>query len=85
MDRFCKHLSEIKINKSTNVARHFNSTHGGDLSLVQVQIIDNVKTPQRGGDTFHLLCKRDVFWNFKLQTRIPNGLNFEWDVTHYYE
>lgn len=59
--RFCGHLSDIRNNKSTNVAFYFNLMHGGDLSLVQVQVIEKVKTPQRGGDLCCLLCKREVF------------------------
>lgn len=38
-----------------------------------------------GGGKFHLLCKREVFWIFSLNTRIPLGMNFEWDVSYYYD
>lgn len=77
-------ICQIKGEQSTNVACHFNSRHGGNLSFVQVQIIEKVKTPWKGGDIFRRLCKREVFWIFKLRSRIPEGMNYEWDVTHYH-
>lgn len=83
-DRFREHLVDKRGLKSTNVAHHFNSMHGGDVSLVHMQMVERVKASSRG-DVFRLLCKREVFWIFKLRSRIPEGLNHEWDVTHYYE
>lgn len=68
--RFREHLADIRGCKSTNVSPYFISMHEGDLSLVQVQILKKVRIPSRGGDVFHLLCKRELFWIFKLQSRI---------------
>lgn len=65
----------VLIKKSTNVAKHFASYHGGNKSTMQVQVIDKIRVPKRGRDAFH----------YYLQTRIPMGLNFERDVSHFYE
>lgn len=42
-NRFRAHLSDIRTEKSTNVARHFNNHHDGNTGLVQVQIVERVK------------------------------------------
>lgn len=70
-DCFYEHLSDIRLGKSTNVARHFNNHHDGDASLVHVQVVERVKLSSRGGELFRLVCKRKVF------THIPSGLNNE--------
>lgn len=82
-DRFQKHLHSVEKNLSTNVAKHFNTYHGGEAAL-QVQAIYRIKVPKVGWeDAFRLFCRREVFWILHLQTRIPQGLNFEWDVSHF--
>lgn len=35
--------------------------------------------PSKGGDHLPLLNKREDFWIFLPETRIPRGLNDEWD------
>lgn len=84
-DRLYDHLFDTEKNKSTNVANHWNSVHFKDTSSLSVQGIEKTVTPARGGDKFRMLCKRKVFWIFSLHTRIPFGLNFGWDVSHYYD
>lgn len=84
-DRLYDHLYDITKNHSTNVAKHWNLVHAKDVSSLFIQGIEKIATPKRGGDRFRLLCKREVYWIFILNTRIPLGLNFEWDVSHYYE
>lgn len=54
-------------------------------SAIRVQVVDKVRVPKRGGDAFQLLCQWEVFEIFHLQTCIPGGLKFEWDVSHFYE
>lgn len=83
-DRFYEHVYSVQKNKTTNVARHFRGFHAGYTSAMKVQVIEKIRTPERGGDIFRTLCHKAVFWIFLLQTRIPSGLNFEWDVSHYY-
>lgn len=84
-DRLRDQLYDISINKKTNVARHWNMVHSKNTSSLVIQGIENVKTPIRGGNRLRLLCKREVFWIFSLNTRIPLGMNFEWDVSHYFD
>lgn len=84
-DRFYEHVHSINKNKSTNVAKYFNHHHGGDKASLMVQVTDKIRVPNRAGDAFRSLCRREVYWIFYLQTRIPMGLNFEWDVSHFYE
>lgn len=59
--------------------------HSGGLSAVSIQIIEKIWVPKRGGNVFLILCKREVNWMFWLHTHKPDGLDFEWDVTHYCE
>lgn len=68
------HLYDISTNKNTNVARHWNNVHFRDTSSLAIQGMEQVTTPIRGGDRFRSLCKREVFWIFSLQTKIPSGL-----------
>lgn len=84
-DRLYDHLFDIEKNRPTNVAKHWNLIHFKDTSSLSIQGIEKIVTPKRGGDRFRMLCKREVFWIFSLHTRIPHGLNFEWDISHYYD
>lgn len=70
-------LYNIEKEHGTNVARHFNNAHGGDISALQIQGIEKVMVPRRGGDLFRTLCKRKVFWILHVQTRILSGLNVQ--------
>lgn len=83
-DRLKDHTYNIEKRRGTNVARHFNDVHDGDISLLQIQGIEKV-TPNSGGDSFRILCKQEVFRIFSLNTRNPMGFNFEWDLTHFYD
>lgn len=38
----------------------------------------------REGDVIRLLCKREALWIFQFRTRMPHGLNFEWNIIHFY-
>lgn len=84
-DRFIEHIYSVTKNQLINVAKHFNMCHDGNISAMRVQVIDKIEVPKKGGDIFIFLCRREVYWIFHLQTRIPRGLNFEWDVSHFYE
>lgn len=84
-DQLYDHLFDIEKNRPTNVTKHWNSIHFKDTSSLFIQGIEKIVTPERGGDRFRMLCKREVFWIFSLHTRIPFGLNFEWDVPHFYD
>lgn len=39
-----------EIEHGTSVARHFNGFYGGDTTLLQIQGIEKVVIPRRGGD-----------------------------------
>lgn len=84
-DRLHDHLYNTEKEILTNVSKHWVYTHHKDTSSLTIQGIEKIITPVRGGDRFQLLCKREVLWIFSLDTRIPRGLNFEWDVSHFYE
>lgn len=84
-DRMYDHLHDIEKDRLTNVAKHWILVHHKDVSSLSIQGIEKIMTPVRGGDKFQLLCKREVYWIFSLNTRIPSGLNFEWDVSHYFD
>ncbi|OCT95527.1 hypothetical protein XELAEV_18013213mg [Xenopus laevis] len=43
--------------------------------------IKKVRLGSRGGNLAGLLAKRELFWIFYLHTRLPLGLNYEFDVT----
>lgn len=84
-DRLYDHLYDIEKNKSTDVAKYWNDIHHKDVSSLVIQGVEKIVTPKRGGDLFRTLCRREVFWIFSLNTRLPLGLKFEWDVSHYYD
>lgn len=85
-DRLYDHLYDIEKDKLTNVAKHWIYVHQKDVSSLFIQGVEKIATPVGGGGgKFHLLCKREVFWIFSLNTRIPLGMNFEWDVSYYYD
>lgn len=86
-DRLYDHLYDIEKDHATNVARHWNQIHQKDTSSLVIQGIDKIVKPLRGGDKFFcsILCKREVRWIFFLNTRRPLGLNYEWDVSNFYQ
>lgn len=67
------------------MAKHWNECHNKDVTNLCIQGVEKIVMPNRGGEEFRILCKKEVFWIFILNTRKPFGLNFEWDVTYFYE
>lgn len=61
-DRLHNHIYNLEKEHGTNAARHFNETHGGDVTLLQIQGIEKVTTPRRGDDSFRILFKWEVFF-----------------------
>lgn len=53
-DRLHDHVCDIQKNHSTNIANHFNRSHGGDLAALQIQGIERVKRPP--GEVMSLGC-----------------------------
>lgn len=84
-DRLRDHMYDTVKKHDANIVRHFNEAHGDNIMFIRIQAIEKVYTSRRGGDAFRLLCKCKVHWIFHLKTRIPEGLNFEWHRTHFYE
>lgn len=84
-DRLYDHLRDIEKNHYANVAKHWNIVHNKDVSSLFIQGIEAIVTPPRGGDRFRALCKGEVYYIFSLNTRKAAGLNFEWDVSYYYD
>lgn len=80
-DRITDHLSDIKTTKNTNIEKHFNLYHQRNTP----QITERSNCPIRCGDRFSHLCKREGYWIFRMDTRIPKSLNYEWNITDYYE
>ncbi|OCT92649.1 hypothetical protein XELAEV_18015707mg [Xenopus laevis] len=82
-ERIREHLSQIKNPKTiekSNITRHFSRCNGSDLAYFSVQGIEKVRLGSRGGNLAGLLAKRELFWIFYLHTRLPLGLNYEFDV-----
>lgn len=79
-DRVAEHKYAIRCNNEDYpMARHFNSAHNGDASLLQVEALEHVQTPPRGGDRLKLLLQRETYWIHKLDAMRPPGLNEEID------
>lgn len=66
-----------------NIAIHWNLCYK-DTSSLCIQRVEKILS-KRGGNKFRLLCKREIYWIFHLNTRKPIGMNFEWDISHFYE
>ncbi|OCT90286.1 hypothetical protein XELAEV_18018898mg [Xenopus laevis] len=76
------HINNTKCSNKTNT-RHFMECNNSNLKYFSVQGIEHVKTGIRGGDIVPRLRKREVYWIFYLQTRLPLGFNFTFDVTSF--
>lgn len=63
-----------------NVSKHFREVHHGNLHTFSFLGAEQVKKPPRGGDTHHILLKREVWWIHTLNTRKPYGLNDRMDI-----
>eukprot|EP00079_Xenopus_tropicalis_P034390 XP_017948161.1 PREDICTED: uncharacterized protein LOC108646244 [Xenopus tropicalis] len=83
-DRIREHILNITNEHSkTTVAKHFAECSNRSLSCLSVIGIDKVLPNIRGGDITQALTKKETKWVFYMQTRQPNGLNYEYDVTCY--
>ncbi|OCT65992.1 hypothetical protein XELAEV_18042246mg [Xenopus laevis] len=63
----------------SNVTKHFTQCNCGDIAYFSVQGIEKVRLGIRGGDPMRIFAKREVFWIFHLRTRLPLGLNYEFE------
>lgn len=50
------------------------------LTLFPFLVLNRLKKTPRGGDTHHILLKREVWWIHTLNTRKPYGLNDRMDI-----
>lgn len=55
------------------------------LYSLKIQFIERMDNQVREADRFYLSSGWDVYCIFMLSNRIIQGLNYEWDVTHYYK
>jgi hypothetical protein len=70
-ERLTDHRSNIKTNKKTPIAIHFNSNYHS-INNVQAIAIEQIAD----GDMAHITRrKRETFWQNKLGTKHPQGLN----------
>ncbi|XP_053574929.1 uncharacterized protein LOC128664189 [Bombina bombina] len=85
-ERIREHISNIKNGKlTTPLVQHFKICHQTSIKSFRWTIIEQVKTNKRGGDRERLLEKREVFWIHRLRTRVPEGLNSEFDLINFWE
>ncbi|OCT61623.1 hypothetical protein XELAEV_18047651mg [Xenopus laevis] len=68
----------------TCIKTFFLSCNKGNIDHFQIQGIERVTAPYRGGDMLQKILKREVFWIFTLDTRLPKGMNSEFDISCYY-
>ncbi|OCT97489.1 hypothetical protein XELAEV_18009716mg [Xenopus laevis] len=81
-NRMREHISQIGAKSSaTTVSRHFSQCNQGNVSHLQIQVIDKVRNWSRGGNKQKKLLELEVRWIFILDTREPKGLNIRWDVS----
>lgn len=84
-ERIREHIRSItKKEETTPVGRHFKTCSPNGIRDLKVKVIEKVRVPNRGGDVIHRLNLREAFWILKLDTRIPNGLNFKHDISYLY-
>lgn len=80
-DRMWDQICNTNSGNDTNLARHISQLQYS-VSQRSNHWKNQLPCPRW---IFSILCKREVYWIFKLDTGIPRGLNYEWNVTHYYE
>lgn len=81
--RICRHLTDITNPNSGNVSaasRHLIAQHNRDLTNFRFMGIEKVWMFNTGGDRKRKLFKRESFWIFVLDTRVPMGLNIRQDL-----
>ncbi|XP_053571161.1 oxidative stress-induced growth inhibitor 2 isoform X2 [Bombina bombina] len=84
-DRIREHLLSIEEEfPRTPVAKHFH-THPHKLTHFTFKAIEHIISNPLGGDRNKTLSKREVYWIFMLQTRVPQGMNKRYDVNLYIE
>lgn len=82
-ERFRRHISDIPSAGTkivSAVSKHCYMQHQGSSASLQIQGIERVNPPIRGGDTRKKLMNRESYWIFILGTRVPAGLNSRHDV-----
>lgn len=67
-----------------SVPRHFLLHHNKDFKGLVVMAIESISgNTLTENERFALLCKREAFWIFKLNTLSPNGLNEEIELHNF--
>ncbi|OCT82174.1 hypothetical protein XELAEV_18024686mg [Xenopus laevis] len=84
-ERIREHISDIWNKKPTNVSKHFLSCTNGNTNHFQIKVIERVTVPYRSENILQKILKQEVFWIFTLDTRLPKGLNSDFDVSCYYD
>ncbi|XP_041424610.1 uncharacterized protein LOC121395346 isoform X1 [Xenopus laevis] len=90
-ERVREHLTPINLNnldhigynhrRVSAISKHIMLNHNGNFNLIKFQGIELVKLGVRGGDLQKKIDQREVYWIFTLKTRLPQGLNSDWEVS----
>ena len=72
--RIGEHLADIKHNRDTPVATHFNKDSHKVKSL-KCEIIEALKGDPETDSSSLLRDRREQFWIHQLQSKYPNGIN----------
>ncbi|MEE6515589.1 hypothetical protein FKM82_024462 [Ascaphus truei] len=65
------------------VSKHFTECRQGGINSFSFMGIERIIQKERGGNTVKTLDCRESFWIFTLNTRYPEGMNVEWNITHF--
>ena len=79
-DRVAEHKYAIRTNNEDYpMARHFQSSHNGNDSLLRVEGIEQIEQSVRGGNRLKRLLQRETYWIFTFDAMVYPGLNEEID------
>ncbi len=77
MDRFTKHLSTIRLQSDTTMARHMASHNIVDDPPITISILQLIKADPKAAYAKEIRNKWENIWMSRLNSFIPHGLNIQ--------
>ncbi|MEE6510446.1 hypothetical protein FKM82_030179 [Ascaphus truei] len=65
------------------VSKHFTVCERGGPDNFTFVGVERIIKNERGGNIINTLDSRESFWIFTLKTRVSDGINVDWSLSHF--
>lgn len=70
-----EHIGDIEHNRDISIAKHMRTVHQSTPFTIKFWVLEVIKLNERRGDLDRLLLQKETGWIYRLNTRVPAGLN----------